>query len=200
MGSYSNRKRQKQEESHSQEQSKRLRSFRSNHATATRTSKNRSNKQKNNFARASQFFVNFFAFFARLRRENAWFRVLMENVNKQRRNLSFFLNLDVVPWDSTSGGFAYIWENKWMGIVAIKTGRTKILFLSDNLVALSSLNLTPSPNVALFMRRTKLSELSSWKNRLLAQLSSSKWVWIVHRPFNPIHLLCMQQFHTFSHK
>ena len=48
-----------------------------------------------------------------------------------------------------------------MGIVAIKPGRTKILFLSDNLVAVSSLNLTPSPKVELFMRRTKLSELSS---------------------------------------
>ena len=35
------------------------------------------------------------------------------------------------------------------------------------------------PNVELFMRRTKVSELSSWKARRLAQLSSCKWVWIV---------------------
>ena len=37
----------------------------------------------------------------------------------------------------------------------------------------------PRLNVALFMRRTKLSELSSWKVRRLAQWSSSEWVWIV---------------------
>ena len=30
-----------------------------------------------------------------------------------------------------------------------------------------------------FMRRTKLSELGSWKSRRLAQSSSSEWVWIV---------------------
>ena len=35
------------------------------------------------------------------------------------------------------------------------------------------------PNVELFMRRTKVCELSSWKARRLAQLSSCKWVWIV---------------------
>ena len=35
------------------------------------------------------------------------------------------------------------------------------------------------PNVQLFMRRTKVSELSSRKARRLAQLSSSEWVWIV---------------------
>ena len=32
------------------------------------------------------FFVHFFPVFARLRRENAYFRVFMEDVNKQRRN------------------------------------------------------------------------------------------------------------------
>ena len=37
---------------------------------------NRFNKQNNNFARASQFFVHFFPVFARLRRENALPRVL----------------------------------------------------------------------------------------------------------------------------
>ena len=48
-----------------------------------RLKNNRFNKQNNNFAR---FFVHFFAVFARLRRENAKFRVFLENVNKQRRN------------------------------------------------------------------------------------------------------------------
>ena len=36
---------------------------------------NRFNKQNNNFARASLLFVHFFPVFARLRRENAQFRV-----------------------------------------------------------------------------------------------------------------------------
>ena len=34
-------------------------------------------------------------------------------------------------------------------------------------------------NVELFMRGTKLGELSLWNVRRLAQLSSSEWVWIV---------------------
>ena len=37
--------------------------------------------------------------------------------------------------------------------------------------------LGPKPNVEIFMRRTKLIELTSWK--VLAQLSSCEWVWIV---------------------
>ena len=38
----------------------------------------------------------------------------MDNVNKQQRNLIFFslLNLDMVSWNSTPFGFAYIWQNK----------------------------------------------------------------------------------------
>ena len=39
--------------------------------------------------------------------------------------------------------------------------------------------LRPRPKVELFMRRTELSESSSWKVRCLAQLSSSERVWIV---------------------
>ena len=37
-------------------------------------------------------------------------------------------------------------------------------------------DITSRPNVQLFIRRTKLCELSSWKVRWLAQLSSSEWV------------------------
>ena len=54
----------------------------------------------------------------------------MENVNKQRRN-----------WNSTSGGFAYIWQSKWVEIIEIKTERTQIHCLSDVLVAVASLDL-----------------------------------------------------------
>ena len=61
----------------------------------------------------------------------------MEYVKKQRRNVVLFLNLDIVPRNLTPGGFAYIWQSKWFGIIAIKTERTQIHFL----VAVASLNL-----------------------------------------------------------
>ena len=85
--------------------------LRSNDATVTRTSKKRNMrvcKQKNNFARASRVFVHFFAVSARLRRENGYFRVLWRTQTSNDESLFLFLNLDVVPRNSTSGGFAYI--------------------------------------------------------------------------------------------
>ena len=56
--------------------------------------------------------------------------------------LSLFLNLDMVPTNSSPGGFAYIGQSKSVGIIAIKTERTQIHFLSDVLVAVASLDLT----------------------------------------------------------
>ena len=47
----------------------------------------------------------------------------------------------MVPWNSVLGGFAYIWQSKWLGIIGIKTKRTRIHFLSDVLVAVASLDL-----------------------------------------------------------
>ena len=61
----------------------------------------------------------------------------MEYVNKQRRNVVLFLNLDIVPRNLTPGMFAYIWQSKWVGIISMKTERTQIHFL----VAVASLNL-----------------------------------------------------------
>ena len=63
----------------------------------------------------------------------------MEYVNKQI--LFLFLNLDMVPRNSTPGGFAYIWQSKWVGIISIKTEREQIHFLSDVLIAVASLDL-----------------------------------------------------------
>ena len=48
------------------------------------------NKQNNNSARASRFFVHFFAVTARLRREKCLISRFMEDVNKRRLN---FLSL-----------------------------------------------------------------------------------------------------------
>ena len=65
--------------------------------TNKQTKSNRFNKQKNTFTHASHIFFTVISPFA-------------DNVNKQRRNFAcfFFLNLDMVPRNSTLGGFAYI--------------------------------------------------------------------------------------------
>ena len=47
----------------------------------------------------------------------------------------------MVPWNSASGGLAYNWQSKWVGIIAIKTEKTQIHFLSDVLVAVAPLDL-----------------------------------------------------------
>ena len=64
----------------------------------------------------------------------------MEDVNKQRRNFFLFLNLDIGPRISIPGGFAYIWQSKWVGKIAIKTEGTQIHFLSDVLADVASLD------------------------------------------------------------
>lgn len=48
----------------------------------------------------------------------------------------------MVPRNSTAGGFAYIWQKKWVGIIVIKTERRQIHFLSDLFAAIASLDLT----------------------------------------------------------
>ena len=52
-----------------------------------------------------------------------------------------FLYLDMAPRTSTPGGFANIWQSKWVGIIAIKTERKQIHFLSDILIAVASFDL-----------------------------------------------------------
>ena len=55
--------------------------------------------------------------------------------------LFLFRSLNMVPWNSALGRFAYNWQSKWVGIIAIKTERTQIHFLSDVIVAVASLDL-----------------------------------------------------------
>ena len=50
------------------------------------------------------------------------------------------MNMVMVPRNSTAEGFAYIRQSKRV-MIAIKTERTQIHFLSDVLVAVASLNL-----------------------------------------------------------
>ena len=48
-----------------------------------------------------------------------------------------FLDLNMVPWNSNSEGFEYIWQSKSVGIIAINTERTQIHFLGNVLVAVA---------------------------------------------------------------
>ena len=68
-----------------------------------------------------------------------------------------FLYLDMVPRNSTPGGFAYIWQSDWVGIIAIKTERTQIHFLSDILIAVASLDL----KVPICLKATVITSHSS---------------------------------------
>ena len=60
----------------------------------------------------------------------------------------------MVPRNSTPGGFAYIRQSKWIGIIATKTERTQIHFLSDVFVAAVSLDLKV-PNFCSSLRSMK---------------------------------------------
>ena len=66
-----------------------------------------------------------------------------------------FLNMVMVPKNSTPGGFAYIRQSKRV-MIAIKTERTQIHFLSDVLVAVASLDLKV-PNSSLRRRRNLIA-------------------------------------------
>ena len=65
------------------------------------------------------------------------------DVNKQRR---YLISLSVLGIQLQEGSPAYIWQSKWVEIIAIKTERTQIHFLSDVLIAVASLNLKV-PNI-----------------------------------------------------
>ena len=61
----------------------------------------------------------------------------------------------MVSRNSIPGGFAYIWQSKWLGIIAIKNESTQINFLSDVLVAVASLDLKV-PNIKMNYSGTPL--------------------------------------------
>ena len=48
----------------------------------------------------------------------------------------------MVPRNSISEGFAYIWQSNWVAIIAMKTETRQIHFLSDVFAAIASLDLT----------------------------------------------------------
>ena len=69
------------------------------------------------------------------------FAFYREKKTSNDKNFFLSLNLDMVSKNYIPGGFAYISQNKWVGIIPIKTERTQIHFLPDVLVAVASLDL-----------------------------------------------------------
>ena len=79
----------------------------------------------------------------------------------------------MVPSNSASGGFAYNWQSKWVGIIAIKTEKTQIHFLSDVLVAVAPLDLkVPNITVGLTDRGPITSRLN-WPIRWITRISNT---------------------------
>ena len=65
----------------------------------------------------------------------------MGDVTSEEKIQFLFLYSDMVPRNSTLGGFANIRQSKWVGIIAKKTERTQTNFLRDILIAVASLDL-----------------------------------------------------------
>ena len=84
-------------------------------------------------------------------------RFMEPEKNKQRRKFNSLFELGYGLKDSIPGGFAYIWENNWVGIIPIKTERTQIHFLSDVLVAVASLNLKVP------IKKFKINRVARWE-------------------------------------
>ena len=101
------------------------------------------NKQNHNFCTYITLSCTFLSCFCTTSTWKCLISRFKEDVNKQRRNLISLPELEYghFSWNSTLGGFAYIWQSKWVGIIAVKTKRTQIYFLSDVLVAVASLDL-----------------------------------------------------------
>ena len=59
----------------------------------------------------------------------------------KRRNFISLFELEYGPSELIPGRFAYVSQSKWVGIIAIKTERAQILFLSNVLVAVALLDL-----------------------------------------------------------
>ena len=86
-------------------------------------------KENNNFARATRFFVHFFAVVARLQRETAFFSRFLEDGNKRQQFAFSFPELWRSPLEFNSKKIAYIWRIEGGGISAIKFEAAQIHFL-----------------------------------------------------------------------
>ena len=100
-------------------------------------------RQINNwfYKQSTTFFVHFFACFCTTTTWKCLILRFAGDIKSDSEIQFLFYYLDMVPRNSTPGGFANIWQRKWVGIIAIKTERTQIHFLSDILITVASLDL-----------------------------------------------------------
>ena len=96
--------------------------------------------QNNKFARASRYFVHFFAVVVPLRHGTSHALALWSRWTQHKSCLFPLLSLDTVLSDSTRGNFANICQIKWNWIRSMKFKAVRIHFLIDVFVLLSSKN------------------------------------------------------------
>ena len=98
--------------------------------------------QNSKFARASCYFVHFFAVVAPLRHEKSKFHTLAlwSRWTQHKSCLFLFRNLNTVLSDSTWQNFANICQIKWNWMGSMKFETVRIHFLSDIFGLLSSQN------------------------------------------------------------
>ena len=102
---------------------------------------NRFRRRNNNFARkqlCTSLFLTFLCCFWMTATWNCLILIFGEDLNKQQQNFILFLNLNMVLRNSTPGGFAYIWQSYWVGIILKKTERTQIHLWSNVFTAVVS--------------------------------------------------------------
>ena len=104
-----------------------------------RQKSNRFRLAKNNFARASRFYVDFFAVTVRLWRETSCpnFYVFWRTWTQDKDFLFIFLNFDSVLENSIPEKLANIWRTERDGISAINFEAARIHFPSDVFIAVA---------------------------------------------------------------
>ena len=96
---------------------------------------------------------------------NCLILLFRQDVNRPWRNFIRFLYLNMVLRNSTPGGFAYIWQSKWVGIIVIKTERKQIHFWSDVFAAFASSYRSPYSLSNTFQAGQGACFVTSWTKR-----------------------------------
>ena len=99
---------------------------------------NRATVGKTTTLHVHRTFYTFLCRFCTTTKWNCLISLFIEGINKRRGNFILFLNLNMFLKNLTPAAFAYIWQSKRAGIIAIKTKRTQIRFWSDVFAAVAS--------------------------------------------------------------
>ena len=131
--------------------------------------------QNSKFARASCYFVHFFAVVAPLRHENSKFHTLAlwSRWIQHKSCLFLFRHLNTVLSDSTWENFANICQIKWKWMGSMKFETVRIHFLSDVFGLLSSKN---------------FAKMTTWRNDFSISLIPSDLSWLVICPLKALFI------------